>query len=128
MTQAQAHPGNPVNQAFSDSTHGDKDPTQTPQAPGKSILMRAQGQAALLSMLQAPSMAQGLGDIPRLPLPPSLGPSAGSASNKSTPFPTSLLTPLPMPKSRTGELHLSEAEQLQAVTNAKLSSSGKRNL
>lgn len=54
----------------------------------------------MLCMLQGPSMVQIPVDIPRLPLPPCLGPSSGSASDKYTPFPTSLLTPLLMPKSR----------------------------
>lgn len=78
-----------------------------------------------------------VGIPPRLPLPHCLGPSAGSASDKSTSstkstnFQHHCSHHSSCPRAGTGNFHLSKAEQLmtlQGVTNAKLSYSGKRNL
>lgn len=100
ITEAQAHPGSPVNQGFSRLLYivaVIKIPVRLHKHQ-KSILIRA----ALRSTLQGLCTVQVAGDMLRPPLPPGSGLSAGSPSDKSAPFPQRLLTPLLMPMSRKG--------------------------
>lgn len=84
ITEAQAHPGSPVNQGFSQLLYivaVIKIPVRLHKHQ-KSILIRA----ALRSTLRGLCTVQVAGDMLRPPLPPGSGLSVGSPSDKSAPF------------------------------------------